>query len=113
MKNKKTIIGVAALLLLPMLTSVAGATSGTAPSVTVQTQPPGSVLVTATSGTTSQQWTIALPDIQWDLFKIRRQPPRVVPEINATAGTQALALVIGATLLGAEGLRRRRRSRPI
>ncbi|MBM4220785.1 MAG: VPEID-CTERM sorting domain-containing protein [Gammaproteobacteria bacterium] len=31
-----------------------------------------------------------------------------VPEIDATSGTQALALVLGVGLLGAEGLRRRR-----
>ena len=33
---------------------------------------------------------------------------RAVPEIDATSGTQALALVLGVGLLGAEGLRRRR-----
>jgi hypothetical protein len=31
-----------------------------------------------------------------------------VPEIDATSGTQALALVLGVGLLGAEALRRRR-----
>jgi hypothetical protein len=31
-----------------------------------------------------------------------------VPEIDASSGTQALALVLGVGLLGAEGLRRRR-----
>ncbi|MEZ5563669.1 MAG: VPEID-CTERM sorting domain-containing protein [Gammaproteobacteria bacterium] len=35
-------------------------------------------------------------------------PVRAVPEIDATSGTQALALVLGVGLLGAEGLRRRR-----
>lgn len=33
---------------------------------------------------------------------------RAVPEIDATSGTQALALVLGVGLLAAEGLRRRR-----
>ena len=33
-----------------------------------------------------------------------------VPEIDASSGTQALALVLGVGLLGAEGLRRRRRA---
>lgn len=33
---------------------------------------------------------------------------RAVPEIDATSGTQALALVLGFGLLAAEGLRRRR-----
>jgi hypothetical protein len=39
-----------------------------------------------------------------------RTPPVVsaVPEIDATSGAQALALVLGVGLLGAEGLRRRR-----
>ena len=35
---------------------------------------------------------------------------RAVPEIDASSGTQALALVLGVGLLGAEGLRRRRLS---
>jgi hypothetical protein len=33
---------------------------------------------------------------------------RAVPEIDAASGTQAIALVLGAVLLGAESLRRRR-----
>ncbi len=35
---------------------------------------------------------------------------REVPEIDASSGTQALALVLGLGLLSAEGLRRRRRA---
>jgi len=35
---------------------------------------------------------------------------REVPEIDASSGTQALALVLGIGLLSAEGLRRRRRA---
>lgn len=38
---------------------------------------------------------------------------REVPEIDASAGTQALALVLGVGLLSAESLRRRRRRRAI
>ena len=37
-----------------------------------------------------------------------RSGARAVPEIDATSGTQAIALVLGAGLLGAESLRRRR-----
>mgnify|MGYP003381756429 FL=1 len=37
-------------------------------------------------------------------------PIREVPEIDASSGTQALALVLGLGLLSAEGLRRRRRA---
>jgi len=33
--------------------------------------------------------------------------PRAVPEIDATSGIPAVALVLGVTLLGAERLRRR------
>ena len=33
---------------------------------------------------------------------------RAVPEIDAASGTQAIALILGAVLLGAESLRRRR-----
>ena len=39
---------------------------------------------------------------------VRTPPVRAVPEIDATSGAQALALVLGVGLLGAEGLRRRR-----
>lgn len=39
-----------------------------------------------------------------------RPPVHAVPEIDATSGTQALALVLGGALLGAEALRRRRAS---
>ena len=46
----------------------------------------------------------ALPSGQHDA---ERDHPRAVPEINARSGTQALALLFGALLLGAEGYRRR------
>jgi hypothetical protein len=36
-----------------------------------------------------------------------KRQPRAVPEIDATSGTQAIALVLGVSLLGAERLRRR------
>ncbi|GIK35700.1 MAG: hypothetical protein AMXMBFR45_07670 [Gammaproteobacteria bacterium] len=40
--------------------------------------------------------------------RCNRPPVHAVPEIDATSGTQALALVLGGALLGAEALRRRR-----
>ena len=42
--------------------------------------------------------------------RICTQVIREVPEIDASSGTQALALVLGIGLLSAEGLRRSRRA---
>ena len=42
--------------------------------------------------------------------RICTQVIREVPAIDASSGTQALALVLGVGLLSAEGLRRRRRA---
>ncbi len=42
--------------------------------------------------------------------RVCTQVIREVPEIDASSGTQALALVLGVGLLSAEGLRRRRRA---
>jgi hypothetical protein len=42
--------------------------------------------------------------------RVCQSPVTRVPEIDASSGTQALALVLGLGLLSAEALRRRRRS---
>jgi DMSO reductase anchor subunit len=44
--------------------------------------------------------------------QVCQSPVTQVPEIDASSGTQALALVLGLGLLSAEALRRRRRSVP-
>lgn len=67
--------------------------------------------------TTTSDWQSITIDREAILAEFCRRYPQArvcapqvsaVPEIDATSGTQALALVLGFGLLGAEGLRRRR-----
>ena len=91
---KKTIITMLAAL---AFTSASGAYAQSA----VHTQSPAMNLC---SFAAIFGFACASPGVQHDR---ERDHPRAVPEINARSGTQALALLFGALLLGAEGYRRR------
>lgn len=75
------------------------------------------VMAGSANAQSSSDWQTVTIDREAILEKFCKRYPqarvctpqvRAVPEIDATSGTQALALVLGVGLLAAEGLRRRR-----
>ncbi len=90
---KKSILGIAAAVSLLGMASSANAQSADRPTISIDRQ---AILARFCS--------------RYPAARICGRPVHTVPEIDASSGTQALALVLGAGLLGAEGLRRRRRS---